>query len=88
VSKAAVDALGQTWAAETVATSVRVMMVNPGPLRTRMREQAMPGEDPMTLETPEDLAPHLVTLASQSWTQSGMLFDFPTRSVLAFRPPS
>jgi NAD(P)-dependent dehydrogenase (short-subunit alcohol dehydrogenase family) len=88
VSKAAVDALGQTWAAETASTPVRVMMVNPGPLRTRMREQAMPGEDPMTLETPEDLAPHLVTLASPDWAQSGMLFDFPTRSVLAFRPPA
>ncbi len=44
VSKAAVDALMRTYAAETATTSpVRVMSVNPGPLRTKRRAQAMPG---------------------------------------------
>ena len=33
------------------------MLVNPGPLRTAMRRAAMPGENPETLRTPEDLAP-------------------------------
>ena len=43
-SKAALDALARTYAAETVNTSqIRVMLVNPGPLRTRMRASAMPG---------------------------------------------
>ena len=47
VSKAALDALARTYAAETLNTSnIRVMLVNPGPLRTRMRATAMPGEDP------------------------------------------
>jgi NAD(P)-dependent dehydrogenase (short-subunit alcohol dehydrogenase family) len=87
VSKAAVDALGCTYAAETATTPVRVMLVNPGPLRTRMRETAMPGEDPMSLKTPDDLAPHLVAMASPSWTQTGKLFDFPTESVMEFRFP-
>src|SRR6266700_1715571 len=49
VSKAALDALARTYAAETVNTSgIRVMLVNPGPLRTRMRAAAMPGEDPLS----------------------------------------
>ncbi|MGH6800203.1 MAG: SDR family NAD(P)-dependent oxidoreductase, partial [Methylocella sp.] len=48
VTKAALDALARTYAAETMNISrVRVMAVNPGPLRTKMRAAAMPGEDPM-----------------------------------------
>ena len=52
VSKAALETLARTYAAETVTTPVRVNLFTPGPVRTRMRAQAMPGEDPMTLETP------------------------------------
>ncbi len=88
VSKAAVDALGRTYAAETASTPVKVMLVNPGPLRTRMRETAVPGEDPMTLRTPDELAPHLVELASPGWTESGKLFDFPSGKVLSFQHPA
>jgi NAD(P)-dependent dehydrogenase (short-subunit alcohol dehydrogenase family) len=88
VSKSAVDALGSTYAAETASTAIRVMMVNPGPLRTDMRAAAMPGEDPLTLATPEDLAPHLVRLAAPTWTETGKLFNFPTKSVMNFRDPA
>lgn len=88
VSKAALDALVRTYAAETVTTAVRVMLVNPGPLRTRMRAAAMPGEDPETLRTPEDLAPHLLRLASPDWTSTGTLFDFPQGRVLTYAEPA
>lgn len=88
VSKAAVEMLARTYAAETVTTPVRVMLVNPGPLRTRMRASAMPGEDPMTLKTPEDLAPHIVRLASPAWSETGKLYDFPQDKVLEFHRPS
>lgn len=87
ISKAAVEALGRTYAAETATTPIRVMMVNPGPLRTRMREEAMPGEDPMTLKSPEDLAPHLVELAGPDWTETGKIFDFPQGKVLSPQMP-
>jgi NAD(P)-dependent dehydrogenase (short-subunit alcohol dehydrogenase family) len=87
VSKAAVEALGRTYAAETATTPIKVMLVNPGPLRTRMRAEAMPGEDPATLRTPEDLAPHLVALASPEWQESGKIFDFPQEKVLNPQPP-
>ena len=53
------------------------MLVNPGPLRTAMRRAAMPGEDPLTLRTPEDLAPHIVKLALPAWTETGKIYDFP-----------
>lgn len=87
ISKAAVEAMGRTYAAETATTPLKVMMVNPGPLRTRMRAEAMPGEDPLTLKTPEELAPHLVAIASPDWAESGKIFDFPQGKVLTPQMP-
>lgn len=88
ISKSAVNALGLTYANETASTAVKVMLVNPGPLRTRMRAAAMPGEDPLTLRTPEELAPHLVRLASPDWQESGKLYDFPSDRVLSLQHPA
>jgi NAD(P)-dependent dehydrogenase (short-subunit alcohol dehydrogenase family) len=88
VSKAALDALVRTYAAETAQSPVRVMLVNPGPLRTAMRRAAMPGEDSETLRTPDDLAPHLVRLSAPDWTETGRIYDFPTDRVLSPQPPT
>lgn len=85
LSKAALEALVRTYAAETVnITPVRAMLVNPGPLRTAMRHTAMPGEDPMTLKTPEDFAPHVLRFLSPDSQETGKLFSFPTGEVTAF----
>ncbi len=54
----------------------------------RMRAEAMPGEDPKTLKTPEELAPHLVRLASPDWMESGKIFDFPQGKVLTPQMPA
>jgi NAD(P)-dependent dehydrogenase (short-subunit alcohol dehydrogenase family) len=89
ITKAALDALARTYAAETMNISqVKVMAANPGPLRTRMRAAAMPGEDPMSLKTPEDFAPKILELCSPGWTQTGKLYDFPADRVLSFMAPS
>ena len=85
ISKAALDALVRTYAAETETTPIRAMLVNPGPLRTDMRRAAMPGEDPESLRTPEDLAPHIVRLASPAWTETGLIYDFPSDRLLTPR---
>jgi NAD(P)-dependent dehydrogenase (short-subunit alcohol dehydrogenase family) len=88
ISKAALNALARTYAAETAATSrVKVMLVYPGPMRTKMRAAAMPGEDPASLPAPEELAPKIVALASPAWNETGKLYDFPTDAVLDFRAP-
>jgi NAD(P)-dependent dehydrogenase (short-subunit alcohol dehydrogenase family) len=88
VSKAALEAMARTYAAETINTSaIRVMLVNPGPLRTRMRAAAMPGEDPLTLRAPEELAPKIVEMCSADWHETGRLYDFPRDKVLSFRAP-
>jgi len=65
-----------TYAAECNGTNVKANALNPGPTRTRMRAQAMPGEDPMTLPAPEDLAPLIVELLSPACTRTGELVAF------------
>lgn len=89
ISKAALDAMVRTYAAETMNISaVKVMAANPGPLRTRMRANAMPGEDPMILRTPEDFAPKIVALCAPDWTTTGKLYDYPQDRVLSFMAPA
>jgi NAD(P)-dependent dehydrogenase (short-subunit alcohol dehydrogenase family) len=86
-SKAALEALARTYAAETEKTAVRVNLFNPGPARTRMRAQLMPGEDPMTLPSPEEVAEKIVELCLPEFTETGKFYDFPSRRLLSFRRP-
>jgi NAD(P)-dependent dehydrogenase (short-subunit alcohol dehydrogenase family) len=83
VSKAALEALVATWAKELEITRVKVNLINPGPLRTKMRAQAMPGEDADTLERPIVLVPHVLDLVSPTLEESGRVWDYPTKSWLA-----
>jgi NAD(P)-dependent dehydrogenase (short-subunit alcohol dehydrogenase family) len=75
VSKAGLEALVRTYADEVANTTVRANLINPGPTRTRMRAQAFPGEDPATLQAPEDITPTFVRLAEPACTDNGRLFD-------------
>ncbi len=88
LSKAALDVLARTYAAETTATAVRVNLFDPGPTRTRMRAHIMPGEDPMTLPTAEQVAEKIVDLCLPSFTETGRLYDFRTGKLLEFREPA
>ena len=76
VSKAAIEALGKTYAAEVESTNVRLNLVNPGPVATAMRAKAMPGEDPATLPQPEDLAETFIKLSLPDCMQNGQIVDF------------
>jgi NAD(P)-dependent dehydrogenase (short-subunit alcohol dehydrogenase family) len=87
-SKAALEILVRTWAAEIATTNMRANLFNPGPIRTRMRASLMPGEDPMTLDTPEQAAEFVVPMCLASWTENGRLYNYPTRTLLSFRPPA
>jgi NAD(P)-dependent dehydrogenase (short-subunit alcohol dehydrogenase family) len=88
VSKAALEALARTYAAETATTHLRVNVFNPGPVRTRMRAQAMPGEDPMSLEPPEKIAPAIVDLCLPSVQASGQTYSYRERRFLEFHAPA
>jgi len=88
VSKAALDAMVRTYAGELVSTDVKANLFSPGPVRTKMRAQAAPGEDPETIPHPDDVAPLLVDLVEPACEESGRIYDFVERRFLDFNAPS
>lgn len=62
-SKAGMEHIVRTWADELETTTVRAVLVDPGAMRTRMRAEAMPGEDPMDLPEAPEIGPMMVELA-------------------------
>ena len=86
-SKAALEVLARTFAAETATTALRVNVLGPGPIRTRMIATAMPGLDPMTLDPPEKVAPAVVALCLPSLTETGKYYDLRAQKFLDFRAP-
>jgi NAD(P)-dependent dehydrogenase (short-subunit alcohol dehydrogenase family) len=62
-TKAAVENLVRTWADELENTTVRAVLLDPGAMRTKMRAEAMPGEDPAALPDPSEIGPLIVELA-------------------------
>jgi NAD(P)-dependent dehydrogenase (short-subunit alcohol dehydrogenase family) len=63
VSKAALETLAKTYANETSGTPIKVNLVDPGAMATRMRAEAYPGEDQATLPPPEAVTDIFVKLA-------------------------
>ncbi len=70
-SKAALEAMVRTWAAELAKTSVRVNLLSPGAVRTSMRADAFPGEDPASLRPPEAITDSFVDLGSPACSRHG-----------------
>ena len=62
-TKAAVENMVRTWADELENTTIRAVLLDPGAMRTRMRAEAMPGEDPLSLPEPAEIGPLIVELA-------------------------
>jgi NAD(P)-dependent dehydrogenase (short-subunit alcohol dehydrogenase family) len=74
VSKAALETLAKTYANETASTAIKVNLIDPGAMATRMRAEAYPGEDPATLPKPEDVTEIFIRLAMVETETSGGLF--------------
>jgi NAD(P)-dependent dehydrogenase (short-subunit alcohol dehydrogenase family) len=70
-SKAALEMMVKIYAAENDRTTVCANLLSPGAVRTRMRAQAMPGEDPMSLPPPEAITERFVELAEAACTRNG-----------------
>ena len=70
-SKAALDMMVGTYAAESAHTNLRVNLYNPGPTRTAMRKEAFPGENPESVPAPEAHAEALIQLALPSCQLNG-----------------
>ena len=87
-TKAALDALVRTYAAETATTNVKVNAFNPGPTRTRMYASGWPGADQSTLTPPEDIAKAVLPLCLPDCAVSGQVYDYRAAKFLAFQPPA
>jgi NAD(P)-dependent dehydrogenase (short-subunit alcohol dehydrogenase family) len=87
VSKAAIEVLARTFAAETVSTNVRVNVFAPGQVRTRLLAAARPGLDMSNVEKPDRVAEKIVELCLPAMTETGKYYDFPSRKLLEFRRP-
>jgi NAD(P)-dependent dehydrogenase (short-subunit alcohol dehydrogenase family) len=67
LSKQAVEGMSDIFTQETQnTTNLRFNCVNPGGTRTNMRAHAYPGENPMSLQTPEDIMAGYVCLMSDA----------------------
>jgi hypothetical protein len=53
-----------------------------------MRAQFLPGEDPMTLPTPEQVAEKILPLCLPDFTGTGRLYDYRAQKFMEFRPPA
>ncbi len=75
VSKAGMEAMVRSYAAETQRTNLKINLVNPGITRTNLRAMAFPGEDPTKLKPPEVLVPLFLKLASPNCARHGELIE-------------
>ena len=71
ISKVALEALAKTYAAECEGTNVRVNILDPGRVRTTMRAQAYPGEDPAIRPHPNEIVNYFMPLVGDDCTMNG-----------------
>jgi NAD(P)-dependent dehydrogenase (short-subunit alcohol dehydrogenase family) len=76
VSKAALEMMVKVWAGEVAKTNLRVNLVDPGVVRTKMRAAAFPGENPETVQPPEAVTDLFVELAAAECTRHGEVVKF------------
>jgi NAD(P)-dependent dehydrogenase (short-subunit alcohol dehydrogenase family) len=81
IGKAALEALMKTYAAEVATTHMRVNSFSPGPTRTKMRATAMPGEDPETLPTPEQVSAQIVPMCLEDFTDNGGVWKYDAKGL-------
>ncbi|MDQ0471701.1 SDR family NAD(P)-dependent oxidoreductase [Labrys wisconsinensis] len=87
-TKAGLEAMVGVYANEVADTPVRANLISPGPIRTELRVEAWPDEDPATVPTPEELAPAIVMLLSPGFTENGVIYDYREHRVTRHQPPA
>ncbi len=78
VSKVALEALAKVYASECANTNVKVNILDPGRVRTAMRAQAYPGEDPAKRPHPDEIAPYFLKLVSDDCAMNGETLAVPS----------
>jgi NAD(P)-dependent dehydrogenase (short-subunit alcohol dehydrogenase family) len=76
LSKAALETMVGVYANEVKDTPIRANLISPGPIRTEMRVEAWPSEDPSTVPPPEAVAPIIADLLSPRTVENGAIYDF------------
>lgn len=74
ISKAALEMMVLVYAAEHVKTALKINLIDPGEVRTRMHAQAFPGADPKHLAEPESICDIFVRLAAVECADTGKKF--------------
>jgi len=87
VAKCGLEGMVRIYAAENENSALRVNVFNPGATRTTMRATVAPDEDPMTLDTPEQVAEKIVSICLPSVTATGQLYNYPSKKFMKFTPP-
>lgn len=79
-SKAALERMVETYARETRIAGFRVAILDPGRMRTKLRAEAMPGEDPASLPEPEALIPLFFSAIAPDYDGTAERFVFRTET--------
>ena len=74
-SKAALERVALDWAEEVKHTPLKVNIARPPAMRTRLRANAYPSEDPNAVAAPETFAPALVALCRPDCVRHGEIVD-------------
>ena len=80
VSKAGLETLVRIYAGEIAKTAVRVNLIDPGIVRTRLRARIFPGENPVLLPAPESITQGFLELALPECTRNGEIVTLTTAS--------
>src|SRR5205814_8745780 len=71
VSKAGLEAMVRIYAGEVARTRLRVNVIHPGIVRTRLRARIFPGENPANLPSPETIADAFLPLVLKECSRHG-----------------
>ena len=75
VSKIALQAMVSIYANELSNSSIKINMIDPGPVDTRLYHRAMPGVDKRTLRKPWEITDHFLKLSLPTCDHSGAVYN-------------
>jgi uncharacterized membrane protein/NAD(P)-dependent dehydrogenase (short-subunit alcohol dehydrogenase family) len=77
IAKAGLETMVRIYAGEVARTAVRINLIDPGVVRTRLRSAIFPGEDPAGLPPPESVTGAFLDLAAAECTRHGDIVEAP-----------
>jgi NAD(P)-dependent dehydrogenase (short-subunit alcohol dehydrogenase family) len=83
VAKAGLETLVRSYAGEVARTAVRANLIDPGVVRTRLRAQIFPGENPARLPTPESVTQAFLELAVPECTRNGEIVEISATEIVS-----